>query len=228
MNPVNSPTGPDPGGEGPQPAGPAPQDAAPPAGGPFGSPAGSRPSDAGSDVFDEQEPDADGGPGGGEVVDQVAQELAEQVDQAAEVVEDDLEVARLARERDEYLDALRRLQADFDNYRKRIIRQQTEHLERAAEGLVEKILPVLDAFDLALSHGEGFDQVFASLTAALEKEGLERIHPEGETFDPNEHDAVIHEAGEGPGGEPEVAEVMRPGYRWKGRVLRPAMVKVRG
>jgi len=136
------------------------------------------------------------------------------------------DIAQIARERDDYLDALKRLQADFENYKKRILKQQTEHLERAAEGLVQKLLPVLDTFDLALAHGgEGLDQVQGQLMAALEKEGLERIDPVGKPFDPNEHDAVAHEEGEG---EPVVSEVMRTGYRFKGKLLRPAMVKVKG
>jgi molecular chaperone GrpE len=67
--------------------------------------------------------------------------------------------------------------------------------------------------------------VWSALFDTLEKEGLERIDPSGAPFDPNEHDAVLHEEGEG---EPQVAEVLRAGYRWKGRVLRPAMVKVTG
>ena len=153
------------------------------------------------------------------------------VAQAEAAVQDD--IAAIAAERDEYLDSLRRLQADFENYKKRIIKQQTEHLERAAEGIVEKLLPVLDTFDLALAHGEGFDQVHASLMGVLEKEGLERIDPAGKPFDPNEHDAVAHEAAEsdttdGAGGGPIVTDVMRTGYRWKGKLLRPAMVKVKG
>src|SRR5438067_5212643 len=95
------------------------------------------------------------------------------------------DISQIARERDEYLDSLRRLQADFENYKKRILKQQTEHLERAAEDLVEKLLPALDAFELALAHGaEGLDQVYATLMGVLEKEGLERIHPEGKPFDP--------------------------------------------
>jgi molecular chaperone GrpE len=142
-----------------------------------------------------------------------------------EEVEEDLKVAQLAQERDEYLGALQRVQADFENYRKRIMRQQAEHLERAAEELVEKLLDVLDSFEQACAHGKGFEQVYSQLTTLLDKEGLERIDPMGEAFDPNEHDAVAHEAGDG---EPAVSEVLRPGYRWKGRVLRPAMVKVRG
>jgi molecular chaperone GrpE len=124
---------------------------------------------------------------------------------------------------------LKRLQADFENYKKRILKQQTEHLERAAEGLVEKLLPVLDTFDLAGAHGgEGLDQVHGQLMAALEKEGLERIDAVGKPFDPNEHDAVAHEPADGDPSGPVVSEVMRTGYRFKGKLLRPAMVKVKG
>ena len=132
-------------------------------------------------------------------------------------------------ERDDYRDALVRLQADFENYKKRMLKQQTEYLERAAGQLVDKLLPVLDAADLALAHGGGEDikQVTGSLLGALEKEGLERIAGEGSPFDPTLHDAVVHEPAE-EGGEQIVIEVLRAGYKWKGRVLRPAMVKVRG
>ena len=151
--------------------------------------------------------------------------------QAAAAVEADLDAATLAKQRDDYLDALRRLQADFENYKKRMVRQQTEHLERAAHDLVAKLLPVFDTVDLAIAHGGGEEvqQIWSSLFDTLEKEGLERIDPLGKPFDPNEHDAVMHEPADGDGaGEPEVVDVMRAGYRWKGRVLRPAMVKVRG
>jgi molecular chaperone GrpE len=135
----------------------------------------------------------------------------------------------LARERDDYLDALRRLQAEFENYKKRMIRQQTEHLERAGETLVVKLLPVLDAIDLARSHGVGgeLEQVATALLDVLGKEGLERIDPVGQPFDPTEQEAVQHDPGEGDG-EPEVSGLLRAGWRWKGRVLRPAMVTVRG
>ncbi len=132
---------------------------------------------------------------------------------------------RLQSERNDYLDQLLRTRADFDNYRKRILKQQSEHQERAAEALVEKLLDALDTFDMAVAHGQGFEQVRDMLVTTLAKEGLERIDPAGEQFDPNEADAVAHEDGDG---GPVVAEVLRPGYRWKGRVLRPAMVKVRG
>ncbi len=132
---------------------------------------------------------------------------------------------RLQNERNDYLDQLLRTRADFDNYRKRILKQQSEHQERAAEALVEKLLEALDTFDMALAHGQGFEQVRDVLVNILTKEGLERIDPTGETFDPNEAEAVAHEDGDG---GPVVSEVLRPGYRWKGRVLRPAMVKVKG
>jgi molecular chaperone GrpE len=155
----------------------------------------------------------DGGDGDGDAA----------VAEAERAVLEDFE--RLAKERDEYLDQYKRIRADFENYRKRILKQQTEHLERAAEQLVEKLLPVLDTFDAAIAHGEGFEQVHKSLTNLLRREGLHRIDPAGKPFDPAEADAVAHEDGDG---GPVVAEVLRPGYKWKGRVLRPAMVRVKG
>ncbi len=133
------------------------------------------------------------------------------------------------RERDDFREALIRLQADFENYKKRMLKQQTEYLERAASQLVDKLLPVLDTADLAMAHGGGEDvkQVTGALVSALEKEGLERIAGEGAPFDPTLHDAVVHEPADEQG-EQTVIEVLRAGYKWKGRVLRPAMVKVRG
>ena len=148
---------------------------------------------------------------------------------AEAAIVDDL--AGLERERDEYLDALRRLQADFENFKKRMMRQQTELLERAGEGLVEKLLPVLDAIDYARQHGvgDGIEQVASALLDVLQKEGLERIDPVGQPFDPTEHEAVAHEpAGDDDDGKQVVANLLRAGYRWKGKLLRPAMVSVKG
>lgn len=155
--------------------------------------------------------------------------ILEETDEAAAQVEVDLDLAAMAAERDDYLDALRRLQADFENYKKRMLRQQTETLQRAGEDLAVKLLPVLDTIDLARQHGagDGVDPVANSLIDVLSKAGLERIDPVGQPFDPNEHEAVAHEAGDG-GSEPEVVGLMRAGYRWKGRLIRPAMVTVRG
>jgi molecular chaperone GrpE len=141
-------------------------------------------------------------------------------------------IDELVRERDDYLDSLRRLQAEFDNYRRRVERQQAEVRDNAASALVKALLPALDAADLALAHGGGEDvkQVVGVFFDVLSKEGLERVFPEGQPFDPVDHEAVVHEPADGDDAPavPEVNAVLRAGYRWKGRVLRPAMVKVRG
>jgi molecular chaperone GrpE len=156
------------------------------------------------------------------------------LDDVALVVEDeiidlvDTEVDPVERERDEYLDALRRLQADFDNYRKRVQREVAEAGDRALGSFVEGLLPVLDAVDAARAHGVGEVESIASLLVeSLAKQGLERIDPVGDVFDPTKHEAVVHEEGDGSGVQ-TVAEVYRAGWVWKGRVLRAAMVKVIG
>lgn len=139
-------------------------------------------------------------------------------------------VDELTRERDEYLGALRQLQADFENYRKQTQRRQGEVINHATGALVEEMLPVLDACDAGIEHGdEGVTAVFTSLLGVLEKAGLERLDPVNEPFDPNAHEAVMHEPASDDDSEgPLVVEVLRPGYRWKDRTLRAAMVKVRG
>ncbi|MDQ3147844.1 MAG: nucleotide exchange factor GrpE [Actinomycetota bacterium] len=129
-------------------------------------------------------------------------------------------------ERDEYLALAQAKQAEFENYKKRVMKQQAEHLVNAATGLVDKLLPVLDAFDAGVRHGdESLGPLRAQLLGVLEKEGLSRIEPTGEPFDPTEHEAVAHEPGEG---EPVVAETLRAGYLWNGRLRRAAMVRVKG
>ncbi|MET0629212.1 MAG: nucleotide exchange factor GrpE [Acidimicrobiia bacterium] len=158
----------------------------------------------------------------------VDDELA--AEDAAAVVESDL--AQLQSERSELVDTLRRVQADFENYRKRVIREQTSLVDRATERLVEELLPVLDSFDGALAHAgaidadklvDGVSGIHAQLVAVLAKHGLERMAADGTAFDPNEHEAVMQD--DGPA-EPSVAQTMRAGYRLKGRVVRPAMVRV--
>lgn len=132
----------------------------------------------------------------------------------------------IAAERDDYRDALLRVKADFENYKKRVAKEHADRVSRAAEGLVEALLPVLDACQAAVNQGAAdVEPVMKSLFDILTKEGLEVIHDEGEPFDPLRHEAVMHEDGDG---EQVVAISLRPGYAWKGRVLRPAMVKVRG
>jgi molecular chaperone GrpE len=203
------------------------------------------------DVISDSGFDATDTGGGPEEPDVVYAEIVDD-DEATGVISGEAsglsEVTDLRAQRDEYLDSLRRLQADFENYKKRVAKQQSDQVARAALSLVEKLLPVLDTLDLATSHigdagsADGRALVAASgqLRDVLAKEGLERIDPIGEEFDPNAHEAVGQvpaeadsaAAAEGAvpshAGEPVVAEVMRPGYRWRGAVVRPAMVTVRG
>jgi molecular chaperone GrpE len=144
------------------------------------------------------------------------------------------ELAEANAKADEYLQHLQRLQAEFDNYRKRVLREQTSTLELAAEPVMRRLLEVLDEFELALLHAhedvdrdrflKGIELVYAKLMDALKAEGLQRIDADGAPFDPNLHEALM-QTGEGTG-EPHVAEVFRPGYTLKGRVLRPAGVRV--
>jgi molecular chaperone GrpE len=136
------------------------------------------------------------------------------------------DLERVVAERDEYLALAQAKQAEFENYKKRVMKQQADHLTQAAASLVEKLLPVLDALDAGVAHGdESVEPMRAQLLGVLEKEGLTRLDPAGSSFDPNEHEAVASEDGDG--GEPTVAETFRAGYRWNGRLLRPAMVRVR-
>ena len=137
-------------------------------------------------------------------------------------------VETLTAERDASLEARARLQAEFENYRKRVAKQELDQTARAHEALVTKLLPTLDAFDAARAAGvEGVEPLEQNLIGTLEREGLAKLVPTGAPFDPNEHEAVLHEEG---GAEEEhgvVVDVLRAGYSWKGRVIRPAMVKVR-
>ena len=135
---------------------------------------------------------------------------------------------RVTAERDEYLELARRVQAEFANYRKRVDSQRGEQIARAAESLVVELLPVLDACDAAIAHGAtDVEPILASLSTTLTKQGLAKDEMVEVTFDPNQHEAVLSEPGGGEDG-PVVAEILRAGYHWNGRVLRPAMVKVRG
>jgi molecular chaperone GrpE len=137
----------------------------------------------------------------------------------------DTDIDRVTTARDEFRDAYPRAAADFDNFRKHAQRRLDDELARSSGALVERLLPVLDACDGALAHGASeVEPIATALLAALEKEGLVRVDPIGEVFDPTVADAVVHEPGGG--GDHVVSEVMRPGYTWQGRVLRPAMVKV--
>ncbi len=144
------------------------------------------------------------------------------------------EVARARAEAAEYRDHLQRLQAEFENYRKRMTVSQQRLLDAELQRFVAQLLEVLDEFDLALMAAErspdfesfrkGVELVYAKLADTLRNEGLERIEAQGEVFDPNEHEALM-QTGDGDG-EPHVAEVFRQGYRLRGNVIRPASVRV--
>jgi molecular chaperone GrpE len=146
--------------------------------------------------------------------------------------EDDIEAARA--EANQYREHLQRLQAEFDNYRKRVLREQTTAVEQAARPVFRRLLEVLDDFDLALMHAQdrpdfdrflhGVELVYAKLLDTLRAEGLEQMDAQGKPFDPENHEALM-QTGDGEG-DPVVADVLRPGYTLKGRVLRPAGVRV--
>ena len=142
------------------------------------------------------------------------------------VVERDKALAQ----RDEYKDIALRLQADFENYRKRAAAQTADEIDRSTGKIAEALLPVLDACEAAFSHGvEGVEPIWSALIGALQKQGLEALDLQGKVFDPECAEAVMHEPADGDSnGETIVVDVLRTGYRWKGRVLRAAMVKVKG
>ncbi len=158
------------------------------------------------------------------------------VNEAESILENETE-----RQRDEYLDSLQRLQADFENYRKRVARTAEEVAARAAGDIVAKLLPIIDALDLAEAHfvtassaelesleAKALVQARSLLLDTLAKEGLTRIDEVGADFDPTVHDAVAHVSDDDASGNQIVDEVLRAGYQWKGTVLRPAMVRVKG
>jgi len=147
----------------------------------------------------------------------------------------DGEFAKLAADCDAYLDHLRRLQAEFDNYRKRVQRDSEQHRLRAAEAVVESLLPVMDnmgrALDAAARHEEGqliagLELVAGQLRTTLEGHGLDEVPVEaGTLFDPNLHEAVLTQASSDYE-EGTVLQLLERGYLLHGRLLRPAKVIV--
>ena len=157
--------------------------------------------------------------------------MAEEVENT-EVEQELDETEALQKERDELVETLQRVQAEFDNYRKRAARDQASLVARAHERLVKELLPVLDDLERALAHAdaheeakleEGVALVARSFAEILRKEGLEEVSTEGK-FDPHVHEALLSQ----PSSEVEgnVIEVLQKGYRLGDRVLRPARVVV--
>ncbi|HAY68731.1 nucleotide exchange factor GrpE [Acidimicrobiales bacterium] len=135
-------------------------------------------------------------------------------------------VVALIAERDDFLDQLQRAKAEFANARRRSDERAEMQRAQAAASLVERLLPVLDSCEAALGQGiEEIRPVSDALFEVLSSQGLERVDAAGEPFDPELHEAVLYEEGEG---EQVVVETLRTGYRWNDRVLRAAMVKVQG
>jgi len=156
-------------------------------------------------------------------------------EEAGDLISAELTAAQA--ELDEYRDTLQRLKAEFDNYKKRMLREQTALIERASGDLVRRLLPVLDALEAALASPvtetsadklrEGLDLVWQQLMSVLGDAGVDRISDVGVVFDPERHEAVMS-SGPVESGGPTVEEVFRSGWALKGKVLRPAMVKVKG
>ncbi len=135
----------------------------------------------------------------------------------------------VSKERDDFKDLALRLHADFENFRKRVATQVVDDVARETAKLVDSMLPVLDACEAAAAHGvQGIESVWSALLGALQKQGLEALDLAQQPFDPATAEAVVHEPGDDDSVGPVVVEVLRTGYRWKGRVLRAAMVKVKG
>jgi molecular chaperone GrpE len=142
------------------------------------------------------------------------------------------QLAALEAERDEHLNDLKRVAAEFENYRKRVLRDQESLVARAHERLVKELLPVLDDLERALAAAEEHEEakledgvrlVHQELAAALQREGLAEIETNGQ-FDPHVHEALLSQPSEAEEGS--VLEVVQKGYRLGDRVVRPARVVV--
>jgi molecular chaperone GrpE len=172
----------------------------------------------GSETGDEQSDAGDSAPAGAESADPEPAEHEAPSDLAAAIAE-----------RDAYLEDLQRVTAEFTNFRRQTMRRNTELVAQAASKLAKELLVVLDACEAAVSQGvEGIDAVQAQLLGVLTGEGLTVLGTIDEPFDPGFHEAVMsEESSSDDQSAPVVADVLRTGYAWNGRVLRPAMVKVR-
>ena len=142
------------------------------------------------------------------------------------------QVAALEAERDEHLNDLKRVAAEFENYRKRVARDEESLVARAHERLVKELLPVLDDLERALAAAEEHEEakleegvrlVHRELAAALQREGLAEIDTDGQ-FDPHVHEALLSQPSDAEEGS--VIEVVQKGYTLGDRVVRPARVVV--
>ncbi|MFA5015417.1 MAG: nucleotide exchange factor GrpE [Actinomycetota bacterium] len=158
----------------------------------------------------------------------------EELEEEIELLRKELENYKKTEE--EHLDRIKRLQADYDNYRKRTLKEHLEHIKRANKDLIEKLLPVIDNFEIALETGiklkkeeddfyRGIKMIYVNLIELLRKENVKVIDPKGEEFNPEVCEAVATESVEG-SREGEILEVIRKGYMIDNFLIRPAVVKV--
>ena len=157
-------------------------------------------------------------------------ETAGEIDDFDAIVGDidysDVDVPAVLAEREEFKGMAQRIQADFDNYRRRAAAQSLAEADRAAGRLAEALLPVLDATEAAfVRHPDEVGPLLNQMLVELKRHGLEVLDLENKPFDPEVAEAVAHEPGDG--AEPIVTEVLRSGYTWKGKVLRAAMVRTK-
>jgi len=143
------------------------------------------------------------------------------------------ELEKLRAERNDLFERLARLQAEFDNYRKRAAKENADYRDYAVSDAARSLLPVVDSFTLALKNAaakpedlrKGVELIFKQLQDVLQKLNIERVPAQGEPFDPRVHEAIeMVETNDAP--DHNVLEELQPGYRIKGRLLRPAMVRV--
>lgn len=162
-------------------------------------------------------------------------EATEEVEEVEVVSSIEEKLRKKENEASDYLNTLQRTMAEFDNFRKRTIKEKTQMYENGAKEVLEKLLPVIDNFERALQSineeeknngiAQGVDMIYKQLIGALKEIGAEEIDAMGNAFDPNLHNAVAHETNE-EYGENEVIEVLQKGYIYKDRVLRHSMVRV--
>ena len=162
-------------------------------------------------------------------------QVSSQIPEATESAPEEDRILKAQAEAASHLNDLQRLKAEFDNFRKRVLKEQTAIVESATARLAARLLLVLDNFELAVAAAEetrdfdnmlkGVEMVFGELKEVMRAEGLEVIVAKGHEFDPTMHEAALEVPGDD-SGRTVVSEVLRPGYLFKGRVLRPAMVKV--
>ena len=158
----------------------------------------------------------------------------EELEEEIELLRKELE--NYKKNEEEYIDRIRRLQADYDNYRKRTLKEHLEHIKRANKDLIEKLLPVIDNFEIALEAGKklkkaeddfykGIKMIYDNLIELLRKENVKVIDPKGEEFNPEVCEAAVTESVEG-FQEGAILEVIRKGYMIDNFLIRPAVVKV--